>query len=138
MTRSPRRRVGRVGGERPLPTNAVNQELDVLVAEYREHATAHAEASEAGDYKEATRHYDGIVRVVRRARSLGNRGEEAMLSLLGDPRPAVRCWAATHCLPIDERASREVLRALSSDPGLVALSARMVLSEWEKGTIELP
>lgn len=107
-----------------------------LVAEYRQHAARHGVATETGDHKKANKHYDRLVTALLALRAEG--AERALLGLLSDDNAAVRCWAATNSLEIDEEQARKALEGASSQPGIAGFNARMVLSEWDKGTLKIP
>jgi len=105
---------------------------------YRAHSLAHGAATESGDSTEGNKHYDGIVKALRSLRELGKPGEQALLDLIGDSEAWVRCWAATHSLAVNPERARGALEELATMKGIVAFSARTVLDEFAKGTLEVP
>lgn len=113
---------------------------DVLAASsnYRAHALAHGAATESGDHTKANKHHDGIVEALHSLRELGERGDQGLLELVGDSEPWVRCWAATHALAVDMRRGCTALEALTTSKGILGFTARTVLDEFSKGTLELP
>jgi len=116
----------------------VSKSLNDLVSEYRHNAVEHGRATETGDHKKANKHHDRLVGALHLLRQHGTEGEQALLGLLSDENASVRCWAATHSLENDAEQARNALEALSAQPGIIGFNARMVLSEWDKGTLKLP
>ncbi len=116
----------------------MSKSVSDLVSEYRLHAVEHGAATEKGDHKKANKHHDRLLATLRSLRDGGADGEQALLGLLEDQSSSVRCWAASHCLKIDENLARRVLEVVSSEPGIIGFNARMVLSEWNKGTLKVP
>jgi hypothetical protein len=62
-------------------------------------------------------------------------GREAILSLLDDPSPHVRCWAAAHSLEWNEVAAVTVLEGLRESRGPCSFDAEMTLAEFRKGQL---
>lgn len=109
-----------------------------LAAEYRLNAVEHGAATARGDHRRANRHHDRLIAAAHSLRACGADGDGAILALLTDAHPAVRGWAATHSLRIDEARSRDALISLAAEPGVVGFNARVVLSEWDKGRLKTP
>ncbi len=101
-----------------------------IAAAFRRHALGHAAASWGGDSAGADRHHRRIVEALLALRDHGAEGERALLRLLEDEEGAVRGWAATHALKLDESRSIRVLEDVARDPRLVGLEARATLEEW--------
>lgn len=106
-----------------------------LIVEYRLHAAKHGNATSTGDSQAANQHHDALMEALSALRERGSEGSDALLGLLADRDQSVRCWAATHCLLIDEARAKGVLKDLAAGPGIVAFDAQMVLSEWDKGRL---
>jgi hypothetical protein len=115
----------------------MTRQVGDLISEYREHAVQHSVATESGEFEKGNEHHDMLFAVVRRLRTAGDDGNRALLTLLEDEAAGVRCWAATHCLIVDERRARQVLADLSYYQGIVGFNAQMVLSEWDNGSLEV-
>jgi hypothetical protein len=105
---------------------------------YIEAAKAHGDASEKGDHESANAQHDLIVQALRVLRSTPGGEGQALRSMLTHEDLHVRCWAATHFLRVDPEEAIAVLDGLTSARGVVGLNAKMVLSEWRKGRLELP
>jgi len=116
----------------------MSKSVEELVAEYRHRAIEHGAATEVGDHRKANKHHDLLMAAIRGLRERGATGNEALLPLLDDDDQSVRCWAASHCLKVDENRARSTLEELGAQPGIFAFNAQMVLSEWDKGTLDVP
>ncbi len=108
---------------------------DQLIAEYRELAQAHGQATINGDFKAANRSHDRLISLLTSIRSLGVDGQARLLRLTCDSDDSVSCWAATHTLPFDECRALEVLDTLSSKSGPIGFNAKMVILQWKKGEL---
>jgi len=64
-----------------------------------------------------------------------NEGREAIIALMQDEEPAVRCGAASHSLQWAPEIAREVLEALRDSPGSCKFEAQMILTEYDKGRL---
>ena len=116
----------------------MSKSISKLVAEYCENARQHGAATAIGDHKRSNKYHDGLMAALRGLREEGTRGDEALLPLLDDHDQSVRCWAATHCLNLAEGKARLTLVKLAAESGIVGFAAETVLSEWDKGTLEIP
>ncbi len=116
----------------------MSKSISELVTKYRQNALEHGAATAIGDHKRTNECHDLLMAAVRGLREQGVQGSEALLPLLDDQDQSVRCWAATHCLKVAEGRARRTLVDLASEPGIVAFTAEMVLSEWDKGTLDIP
>jgi hypothetical protein len=112
--------------------------LDELTTAYRHAASAHAEATAAGDHESASRHHDTLAAVYRELRVRGASAQRALLPLLQDQDNGVRSWAASHALEFAPERGEPVLARLAESRGVSAFSAKMTLREWRKGTLSFP
>lgn len=101
-------------------------------------AVRHRIATDSSDYRVANNNARLLRSTYRKVKDLGDRAQEAFLSLLDHPDPAVQGWVARYALEIEPRRSESVLRDLSRGSGLLALDAEMTLKEWRKGTLQFP
>lgn len=62
-------------------------------------------------------------------------GRSAIEGLMSHETPTVRSWAAAHALLWDEVAARSVLEALQADGGLLSVSAKYALIEFDRGRL---
>jgi hypothetical protein len=119
-------------------TRLATADVSELVATYRDAASAHGDATEQADYKAANEMAETVAIVYSQLRRRGRQAQEQLLSLLGDPEPGVRLWAASHALefaPAEGEAALEQLRAIGK---LVGLSAETTLREWREGRLRFP
>ena len=68
----------------------------------------------------------------------GDSGQAALTELLSDPSQHVRSWAAAQLLFAGNASARPVLESLAAQPGLVGLSARVTLQEYDVGRLGSP
>lgn len=115
----------------------MNKSLDGLIWEYRHNAIEHGRATETGDQKKANKHHDRVIKALRLVREHGSQGDHDLLELLLDEDACVRCWAANHCLKVNEESARHTLEAVSALHGIIGFNARMVLAEWDRGTLKI-
>jgi hypothetical protein len=82
--------------------------------------------------------YYDLHAALKKLRASSDRGAAVLISLLKDADSGVVCWAATHLLPLDEVKAKAALSVLSQQgPGLVRLSAELVLIEWNAGRLSV-
>lgn len=108
-----------------------------LVNRYVSAAIAHGDAIERGDYESANEQHDLLYEAYH-ALEDADKVSEALSAHLNHENPFVRGWVATHMLKFDSERAVEVLRRLSAAGGLAGFDARIVLQEWEKGTLKIP
>jgi hypothetical protein len=60
-------------------------------------------------------------------------GRAAIIALMSDVLPHVRCWAASHSLEWEPEIARTTLEALRDSGGACSFDAEMVLKEYAKG-----
>ena len=116
----------------------MTKSVDSIIDAYRASAAKHGEASATGDHRKANRHHDLLNEELVLLRGAGKAGEVALLVLLQDEDESVRCWAATHCLVVDEAAAKATLEEMVRADGFLALDAEMVLDQWAKGELKTP
>ena len=106
-----------------------------LVRDYTSAAAAHGAASELGDYRRANRAHARLMAVLKKLRAQDDHGTASLISLADHPNRSVRCWAATHLLPLNEGVATEWLRQLGDERDLVGLAAERTLQEWRAGRL---
>ena len=89
---------------------------------YIEAARAHGAATNAGDSDSANLAHDLLIQALEKLRRCPDRGRDILLGLLVDEDLHVRCWAATHLLPIAEEEAVRALSELSSRSGIAAFN----------------
>ena len=105
---------------------------------YARAAAMQGAATDRGDHKEANAAYDAMIRSLAVLRESSDRGRSALTGLLEHEDPHVRCWAATHLLPLNAEIAIRELEALTSEAPFVGLNAEMVLREWRAGRLKVP
>ena len=109
--------------------------LSDLVDRFRGAAIAKGDfASRARDAKLHQQMSDAYRSLV----AAGDQGQVALTELLSDPSPHVRSWAAAQLLFTGNASARPVLETLAAKPGLVGLSARVTLREYDVGRLGSP
>ena len=106
------------------------------VAAYEECAAEYGGAMQAGDSERANAAYDRLIEILGVLDKVGGRAD--LRRLLHHPVAYVRLSAATHLLRENPEVGLPVLEKLSGETDLAGFDARMVLSEWKKGTLDLP
>lgn len=99
-------------------------------------AALHGRATDAGDWRTANAAHGELLTAL--AAIIDSDAHQELFELLRHDDCSVRCWAATHSLPLDEEQAIAVLKRIASGDGFVALNAQVVLVEWGKGTLRLP
>src|SRR4051812_19892849 len=99
--------------------------IEELIQRYADAAAVHGRATEQNDYLAGNAAYQVIDSVCHELRRRGLEAQRALLQLLGDPEPGVRCWAASHALEFSPADGERTLSALAGLPkSLVGFSAR--------------
>jgi len=81
--------------------------------------------------------FDLLVAIQRELRTRGMEAQRQLLSLLDDPDPGTRCWAAASVLEFAPDEGERVLTDLSKNAeGLVGFSAEWTLEQWKAGTFK--
>jgi hypothetical protein len=116
--------------------NDIEQDrLGRLLNRFGRAAQAHFEALENMDAEAANRHAVVIARIYVGIVA-DEAGAELLLTLLADPRPAVRGMAAIYTLRHNTARSLSVLQDLALLPGLMGFRASCAIERWEKGELE--
>ena len=113
----------------------MDQNVQQILDRYVAGAVMHGEGTDAGDADRTNAGHDQVIAALRALRALGESGHDVLSELMSHSNPSVRCWAATHSLPIDEARATEVLQDLAGTSGPCSLDAEIVLEEWQKGTL---
>ncbi len=107
---------------------------DALVAMFTSAAHLHGVASDAGEYRQANKHYDVANAVQTELRRRGITSLALLTPLLDDGDPWVRYWAATAVRDIARKDAEAVLADLirARPTATLALDATLVMQEWRK------
>jgi hypothetical protein len=111
------------------------KDIETALAVFEDASIKQAVATEQGDYKTSNKRYSEIAKAVAFLKSedaIDNLRQFLSHSLVGP-----RMWAACYLLAFDEKESRKVLEQIVASAGIHALTAKMTLSEWNKGNLKL-
>src|SRR5262249_26774840 len=95
--------------------------VDSALRRYALAAREHGQATESGDPKRANRAYRRLARALREMLAEDPENRLKLSPLLADGHSSVRCWAATHLLPVAPERAIQVLRDLSETKGFIGL-----------------
>jgi len=110
-------------------TASVSQLLDA----YRLAAVTYGDAVANGRHRAANRSHDLLTNIRKELASRGEESAAALAVLLQDAEPAVRLWAATHCLDIQPVAAIQALEELVAQPASpLGLMAGIALADSRK------
>jgi hypothetical protein len=115
----------------------VVKSLKELVDEFAENVAAQSEAIMRGDAKTGNKHANRYIAALKKLRSKGNAGRDALAVLLSHPRADVRVMAAAFLLRYRTAEAKAVLEAAAGGNGMSSLGAIMSLKHWEEGTWNL-
>ena len=101
-----------------------------LVERYRQAAIGAANP----DPNKANECYD-VVHACYKVLRESNEGRDAIISLMSDEEPGVRCAAASHSLQWKPDVARRVLETLRDSKGPFSFTSEMVLEEYDKGRL---
>ena len=106
------------------------ESIDDLLAGYREGAngTSSSDPKVANKWQ---RRMHGFYKKLRETEE----GKAAIVSLLDDPSPHVRCWAGAHCLQWNTPAAMRTLEALRDGKGSCSFTAEITLREFDRGRL---
>jgi hypothetical protein len=108
-----------------------------LKTEFVEAAVDHGRFTESGDSKRANKAHDKVIKALSKMKKLPDHGKGLLTFLLEHESDAVRGWAATYLLPLNENSAIDTLREIASGSGFVAFDCEMVLKLWKAGTLRL-
>jgi hypothetical protein len=112
-------------------------DLSKAVEDFAENVAAQTESVKRGDAKTGNKHANRYTSALKKLRSEGNAGREALATLLRHPRSDVRVKAAAFLLRYRTAESMAVLKAAAIGDGVAAIGAIMTLKHWEEGTWDL-
>jgi hypothetical protein len=108
------------------------RQVDDIIRKYRQAA----DNTRIQDPKVANR-WARVLHKLYKKLSVTDEGKESILTLLSDPSPHVRCWAATHALEWAVPIARSVLEELRDSNGPCSFDATIVLRELDKGRLTI-
>jgi hypothetical protein len=112
-------------------------QMDTLIEKYRISSAKHGRLISEGRPGAANREFDNLVALRKELRMRGEEGWQRLRSLLTDPEPGTRYWAATFLLEFAPHEAERVLGELAGIPkSLVGFTAKMALEQWKEGTFK--
>ena len=120
------------------PSDIPSSSVEELADDFRCVASAHSQATLAGDHENANRHHDIIAALYRELRARGASAQKVLLPLMQDPDDAVQSWAASHALEFAPEQAESVPVDLAEGRGISAFNAKMTLWEWRKESLSFP
>jgi len=110
----------------------VTEEMARLIDRYRRGAIGMDDISHRRKARKCHAEMHACYKILRETEE----GREAIVGLLHDGDPSVRCSAAAHSLQWEPRLAGQVLEALrDSQQGILSFEAEMVLREHEQGRL---
>ena len=101
------------------------------VGRYRQGAIANSHISDPKKSNKGAKQLHACYKILRESEE----GRQAIIALMEDLEPSVRCWAAAHCLQWNPESARRTLEALRDSKGQYSITAEMTLEEHEKGRL---
>ncbi|WP_414640995.1 DUF2019 domain-containing protein [Archangium sp.] len=111
--------------------------LKDLVDEFAENVAAQTESVNRGDAKTGNKHANRYIAALKKLRSKGDAGRDALVVLLKHPRQDVRVMAAAFLLRYRTAEAKAVLETAANGNGVSSIGAIMTLKRWEDGTWNL-
>jgi len=106
------------------------ENIGKVIERYRQNAIGVANT----DPKRANESYDAVHACYKVLRE-SEEGRGAIIALMADAEPGVRCAAASHSLQWEPDIARSVLELLRNSNGPFSFTAEMVLKEYDKGRL---
>lgn len=106
-------------------------DIDNIIRRYRQGAIANSDISDPKNANKGAKQLHACYRILRESEE----GRDALIALMEDQEPSVRCWAAAHCLQWRPGSARPVLEALRDSKEHYSITAEMTLEEYDKGCL---
>ncbi len=105
--------------------------INVLIEKYRFNALGMDKISDPKKSNKCHDEWHACYKILRETEE----GRQAIIRLLQDTEPSVRCGAAAHCLQWVPEIARQVLETLRDSQGRCSFEAEMILNEYDKGRL---
>jgi len=109
----------------------MSKTIDELIDQYRLNAIGMDNISDPRKSNKCHDKWHACYKILRETEE----GRQAIIRLLQDTEPSVRCGAAAHSLQWVQDNARQVLEALRDSKGPCSFEAEMILNEFEKGRL---
>jgi Domain of unknown function (DUF2019) len=116
----------------------MNDELKILISEYKKHAQNHGKGTMDGNPKLTNRSYHKVMETLNKIKKYNDEGYKALSQLLEENNDYIRLFAATHLLNYNKQKAEKTLQEITQKPGIVSLDAEVVLQEWKNGNLKIP
>jgi hypothetical protein len=111
--------------------------VELLLDEYATAAISHQNATDAGDYKTANKAANALSSLYLELKRRGEGDRRLLIRLIDNEHPAVRLWAASHCLDFAPREAEVTLRTLMELGQFIGFTAETTLREWHAGRLKV-
>jgi hypothetical protein len=115
----------------------IEKKIKVLVEDFITAAKNHYEASLIGDWRTANKNAAIIRKTVKKLRSLGDEGREALLSQSDNEELSISAMAAVYSLKYAPEKSLSVLNRSAKETSLIGFEAGYAIQGWNEGTWSL-
>jgi hypothetical protein len=112
-------------------------DLENQIAQYRQAALLHGQATAVGDDQAGNQQHDYLVTIYLDLQRRGAAAVALLGALLHEKDNNVACWAATHLLPYQEAVAVATLTRVAATSGIAGFTATITLQEWQKGRLKL-
>ena len=115
----------------------IEKKINVLIEDFNTAAKNHYEASLIGDWRTANKNAAIIRKTVKKLRSFGDEGREALLSLSDSEELSISAMAAVYSLKYAPEKSLSVLNRIAKETSLIGFEAGHAIQGWNEGTWRL-
>lgn len=110
----------------------MTESIKDIVARYRQGAITTGDISDPKRANKGAKQLHTCYKVLRESEE----GRKALMGLMEDSEPGIRCWAASQCLQWKPDVARRVLESLRNSQGPFSFGAEMTLKEFDNGRLK--